>query len=210
MQYSYLEELADTDITYLYFSDTTPKPPIPELPMFRWTGGQWPVPLNRVAQMEMQKSMLPKNILYIGEEFVMTNHFINEGKAAKGITINLVGNGLEGESLAFGQVELFEGSNPVAKATLDKVAFQDGRKGYSVNLVNAEIDNSITYSEYSKAITLNKLKAKGYRPYTIRIFGKVLNTPDEQELYLFVHPNENYTDGNFQTGLVDFAVFKEN
>ncbi|MCL2217379.1 MAG: hypothetical protein FWB91_10225 [Defluviitaleaceae bacterium] len=220
MQYDYLEQFPDLDASYLYFRDTTPKPPMPEKPVFKWDGSSGPNPLNREIEFEFQGEDMPTSIFYTGEKFTLLNQFVNIGPTAKGLTIAFTGPSLENESVAFERVQLFDGiaydaaiesSKLVAEADFEKVNFQDGRKGYYARFDEAEIDTRMGLDDYSKALMTNKSKAKLYCPFSIKVFGEVLDITDAPEAYLFVHPNENYFDGHFQIEIFnDYVDFRQN
>ncbi|OQB12474.1 MAG: hypothetical protein BWY15_02199 [Firmicutes bacterium ADurb.Bin193] len=214
MQYDYLEEIDGVDIAYLYFRDIRSKPPIPETPVFRWDGGVCPVPLNReVESVQLKKGMPPKNILHIGEIFVTVTDFVNVGMDGKGVTVYFIGKSMESESVVFERVQIFdciafEGNKLVAEAEFEKITFQDDRKGYYAKLDGVEIFHSITFSDYCIASRTNKSKEKKYHPFSIKVFGKALNMANEYEAALFVHPNENYTEGYFYREILGDVVFR--
>jgi hypothetical protein len=209
MQYDYLHELSDVDITYLYLRDTRSKP---ENPMFEYGGGTIPLPLDREPEFEYQDGF-PMKILHIGEAFTFTSDIVNVGRECKGITICLFGKSLDDENVVFERAELsydlaHENKKLIIEADLEKTVFQEGQKGYYARFDEVEVFHSITFYEYSGLIRTNKSKANAFRPFSIRVFGKVLRVADEYEAFLSVHPNENFAEGNFYREVLGDVVFR--
>jgi len=207
MQYDYLEEIDGMDVTYLYFRDKTPKPPVPEVPVFQWSSSGFPMSLKP----EQERNEKGHYIIHIGETFTVTVSFVNIGKSGKGIRINFAGKSLEEENIIIERVQLFEGSGVATQLidefNLEKVVFEDGRKGYCGGLDEIEICHSITFSEYCWA-NHNKSKRKEFRPFKVEVFCKVLNIAEEYSAFIFVNPNENYHAGCFNKELLIHSVFK--
>jgi len=195
------------------------KTPVLKVPVFQWTAGCPPLPINREIEYEEKdkrdKICSPKNILYVGETFFACMEFVNVGRTCIGITINITGKSLDDENIDFEKVQLFycypfEGTNPLVEAEFRKVDFQDGRKGYSVTLETAEIVHSISKSESSEIFRKTQSISKKFHQYHIRAFAKAVSIPNKIEMFMFVHPNDNYFEGNFYEPLFnECIVFKK-
>lgn len=199
MQYDYLQDFEFDKITYLYFRDTTPKPPIPDVPVFFITAVNMPM-------------LSPYRDYYcVGDKFDGEIQFINEGKVAKGLTVHILGDCLELGCLTLERIRLYKGfvpyerhegyirvssaGEPFAESAPKKVVFQDGRKGYAAYFDDVEIPNSMTYSEYVTVALKNPAKKKDYHPYTLMVSGSIENLIDITSIDIFVHPNENHAAG---------------
>ena len=212
MQYEHLDAFDLVDISYVYFHDATPKLLVPDVPVFKWTGGQLPMLRNRTYEAEECYPAPPKAIFYVGDEFSAITFFTNEGKAANGMTISIVGDCLQSGSIAFERIQLFDGcaekNKLIAEVSLNRVVFQDGRIGYNATFDDVEIPRSISFAEYSRVAGANHSKKKDFKQFTLKVFGNIVGKPNISRATIFTHPNENYTEGCFQADLFndDFVV----
>jgi len=225
-QYTNLKDFEFANITYLYFRDATPKPPIHDVPIFEYWGGALPSPLNHKDIMydenQLPENRFPRSIFYVGDDFSAVISFGNRGKLAKGISISVIGEAVHDGSITLEGVQLFDGdyflidgydfqNNLLAEATLKATKFQNGQDGYTAQFAHAEIPHSmLSLHEYCMAAAANPAKEKNFRQFSIKVTGRIVNKPNEPAITVFVHPTENYFKGCCQMGLFDedVAVFK--
>ncbi len=210
MQYTFLKEIENSEISYLYFREAGEKPAVPEAPVFLWQSGGYAIPVNRELETMSVKKGLPKHVLRVGDVFSVESNFVNTGRSCRGITVYIAGGNVENKSVIYDKLEIYEGYLPrnklIAQVNLKEILSSDGRNCFGIRLDDFEFPHGMTSEEKTRAEKLKKPVTDIH--FAFNAYGTLLRSDDFPDSSIFIHPNENFKAGYASRFLMRGTVFK--